>query len=94
MIFKKELLMGILQTVTVDQVRETIQKYLLPLFDAKTSAAFIVSAPGKADEIKASLEGVGFAVESRTLEVSDEDMEGSESGSDDESDSNTSMKST
>jgi len=81
-----------IQPVTIEQIQNTIRKYILPLFDAKTSAAFVVSAPGKTDEIKSSLEGYGFAVESRTLEVTDEDMEGSESGSDDEgSDSDTSM---
>lgn len=59
--------------------------------------AFVVSAPSKAEEIKTSLEGVGYSVESRTLEVSEDEMEGSESGSeeDDEdgSDSDASMAS-
>lgn len=61
----------------------------MPLFDAKTSAAFIVSAPGKADEIKGALEDAGFAVERRTLEVPDDEMEGS--GDEHGSDSDTSM---
>ncbi|KAF8307697.1 hypothetical protein DL93DRAFT_2064630 [Clavulina sp. PMI_390] len=83
-----------IQPVTVEQIRETITKYILPLFNAESSVSFVVSAPGKADEIKESLEKYGFSVESRSLEVSDEDMEGSESGSDDGSDdSDTSMHS-
>lgn len=57
--------------------------------------AFVVTAPSKAEEIKTSLEGVGYTVESRALEVSDEEMEGSESGSEeddeDDSDSDASM---
>jgi len=79
-----------LQPVTVEQIRETIKTYILPLFDAKTSAAFVVSAPGKADEIKGALEDVGFVVERRTLEIPDDEME---SGSDSGDDSDTSMSS-
>jgi hypothetical protein len=64
----------------------------LPLFDAKTSAAFVVSAPGKANEIKGALEDAGFAVESRTLEVHDEEMEDNDAyGSDGDDVSDTSM---
>ena len=52
----------------------------------------MVSAPGKVDEIKGALEDVGFVVERRTLEIPDDEMEGSdEYGSDSGDDSNTSM---
>jgi len=71
----------VLQPVTVEQIRETIRKYILPLFNAQTSAAFVTSGPGKANEIKDALENIGFVVESRTLDSEETDEIGeSESG--------------
>jgi len=72
-----------LQGVTIAEVQEAIRTYVLPLFDSSSSIAVVVSSPNKADEIKESLEGVGFDVEARTLNVPvDELME-----ADDDSDS-------
>lgn len=66
-----------------------MRKYFLPLFDPATSVAAVVTAPGKADEVSAGLTEVGFTVERGKLEVDPEEMEvdGSESGSEDGSDS-------
>jgi hypothetical protein len=61
-----------------------LQQYFLPLFDASTSVVVSVTGPGKAQEISEGLEDAGFVIERRSLEVEQED--GSESGSESESD--------
>jgi Zn-dependent M16 (insulinase) family peptidase len=73
------------QTVSKADVLAALEKYFLPLFDASTSVAHVVTAPGKADSIAEALTAIGFDVEKRTLEVDPDEMEedGSESGSDD-----------
>jgi len=81
-----------LQPITVEQIRKTIKTYILPLFNAKSSAAFVVSAPGEADEIKGALEDEGFVVERRTLEIPDDEMEGGGSDSGDDSDTSMSLR--
>ncbi|KAF8337466.1 Metalloenzyme, LuxS/M16 peptidase-like protein [Cantharellus anzutake] len=76
--------------VTKEEVQESIRKYILPLFDASSSVAVVVSAPSKAGEIKDSLTALGYEVEARTLDVRQEDldaMEVDESGSEIDSDS-------
>ncbi|KAF8507185.1 Metalloenzyme, LuxS/M16 peptidase-like protein [Russula emetica] len=72
------------QQVSKDDVLRVLQQYFLPLFDASTSVVVSVTAPGKAQEISKGLKDAGFVVERRTLEVDHE--EGSESGSESESD--------
>ena len=72
------------QAVSKDDVLRVLQQYFLPLFDASTSVVVSVTAPGKAQEISKGLKDAGFIVERRTLEVDHE--EGSESGSESESD--------
>jgi hypothetical protein len=72
------------QEVSKDDVLQVLRQYFLPLFDASTSVVVSVTAPGKAQEISEGLKDAGFVVERRTLEVDNE--EGSESGSDSESD--------
>jgi Zn-dependent M16 (insulinase) family peptidase len=39
------------QGVSSEDVLKAMQKYLLPIFQPETSVAFVVSAPGKADDI-------------------------------------------
>jgi Zn-dependent M16 (insulinase) family peptidase len=73
------------QDVTIDDVLRILNKYFLPLFDAKGSVVVSVTAPGKADEVADGLKAVGYSVERRTLDVepdegSDEYETGSESG--------------
>jgi Zn-dependent M16 (insulinase) family peptidase len=72
------------QEVSKEDVLRVLRQYFLPLFDASTSVVVSVTAPGKAQEVSQGLEDAGFVVERRNLEVDHED--GSESGSDSESD--------
>jgi Zn-dependent M16 (insulinase) family peptidase len=74
------------QEVSKDDVLRVLQQYFLPLFDASTSVVVSVTAPGKAQEISKGLKDAGFVVERRALEVDQDD--GSESGSESESDEN------
>ena len=62
-----------------------MKKYILPLFDSSSSVAVIVSAPGKVDEAIKGMEGFGFEVEQRELEVSPEELAELENGFDSES---------
>lgn len=78
------------QEVSKDDVLRVLRQYFLPLFDASTSVVVSVTAPGKAQEISNGLEAAGFVVERRTLEVDHE--EGSESGSESESDESKSSQ--
>ncbi len=77
------------QAVSIEDVLRVLKTYFLPLFDASSSVAVVVTAPSKSSEIAEGLRTAGFLVEKRELEVSPEDMEGSESesGSDSEEDS-------
>lgn len=45
-----------------------MKKYILPLFDPQTSAAFVVCAPNQAEEITKGLTEEGFEVESRKMD--------------------------
>ena len=75
------------QNVSKADVLKALKKYFMPLFDAKSSVAVVVSAPGKVESSKEELEKVGYEVEVRTVGVEEgEESDGSfESG--DESDS-------
>ncbi|KAJ7225434.1 Metalloenzyme, LuxS/M16 peptidase-like protein [Mycena pura] len=81
------------QVVTKEDVLAIFRKYFLTLFDASSSVATVVTAPGKVDAIAESLTETGFAVEKRTLEIdpaelaAHEDCDSCESGSDSESES-------
>jgi hypothetical protein len=46
-----------------------IKRRILPLFDSKTSVAFVVCAPGKVEAIKNGLENSGFVVEFASLKI-------------------------
>ncbi|KII93562.1 hypothetical protein PLICRDRAFT_49603 [Plicaturopsis crispa FD-325 SS-3] len=81
------------QAVTKDDVLAALKTHFLPLFDASSSVAVVVTAPSKATAITEGLGAAGFAVEARTLEVDPSEMEdgseddsGSDSGSDSDSD--------
>ena len=68
------------QAVTKADVLAALKTHFLPLFDAQSSVAVVVTAPGKADEVSDELGKIGFDVERRTLQV-EADEDGSESGS-------------
>ncbi|KAJ7254026.1 Metalloenzyme, LuxS/M16 peptidase-like protein [Mycena haematopus] len=90
------------QVVTKEDVLGIFRKYFLPLFDASTSVAVVVTAPAKVDGIVEGLAADGFIVEKRTLEIDPSELEGehdhdhecdscgSGSGSDSDSDSDSS----
>jgi len=63
------------QAVTKEQVLDAFKKYFLPLFDAKTSVAVVVTAPGKVDDTAEALTKFGFEVTKRELEFDPEEME-------------------
>ena len=72
--------------MTKEQVLESLNEYVLPLFDPSKSVAVVVSAPGKVDTTMEGLRELGFEVEKREVEVTPEELEamsseGSESGS-------------
>lgn len=71
------------QAVTKEDVLSVFRTHLLPLFEAESSVAVVVTAPSKADEIDAGLAGYGFEVERRTLDIDPTEMEDSD-GSDSE----------
>lgn len=75
------------QSVTKDDVLRALKKYVLPLFDPKSSVAVVVTAPGKVEHAAEKLSQLGFNVESRTIDVDPEDMDGSESASEFEEES-------
>ncbi|KAI0756614.1 Metalloenzyme, LuxS/M16 peptidase-like protein [Daedaleopsis nitida] len=76
------------QEITKQDVLAALKKYFPPLFDASSSVAVVVTAPGKVEEISADLGKIGFAVEQKTLQVEEADDDSdSEGESDSESDS-------
>ncbi|KAF5390191.1 hypothetical protein D9757_002846 [Collybiopsis confluens] len=77
------------QAVTKGDVLAILRSHFLPLFDAKSSVAVVVTAPSKAGDIETGLREYGFDVERRSLEVDPNELDdsGSESESGSESDS-------
>ncbi|KAJ9101136.1 hypothetical protein QFC21_003354 [Naganishia friedmannii] len=81
-----------LKNITVDQVRDAMVKYFVPLFNAQTSFLAIASATGLTEKIQAELKDFGYHVEVRELpslgdaeaQDDDEGSSGSEHGSEDE----------
>jgi len=76
------------QAVTEEDVLAALKKHVLPVFDSSSSVVVAVTAPSKADSIGKDLTDAGYEVERRTLEVDPNELEeGSEGGSDSESES-------
>jgi hypothetical protein len=69
------------KSITLAQIRTAIEDYFLPIFQPSTSIAAVSTSAGKADEIQAGLEKLGFEVERRELPSFGGDEEGSEIGS-------------
>jgi len=55
--------------VTVDDVKATLKKYILPIFEPSTSFAVVASSPAKAEETKEQLRKAGFDVESKVMDT-------------------------
>ncbi|KAN0061466.1 hypothetical protein ACQY0O_006313 [Thecaphora frezii] len=77
--------------VTVEQVQDSLRRYIFPLFDAERSIAAVVAPPSKVDEIQTQLQQVGYQMERKELDLGSDESEdeydesedgsGSESGS-------------
>jgi len=82
------------QDVTKEDVLRALKEFFLPLFDPSSSIAIVVTAPSKSEEIGAGLQTLGFEVSQRELAVEPEELEGSvtELETDSESDSDASYK--
>lgn len=63
------------QEVTKQDVLDAFRTHFLPLFDASSSVAVVVTAPAKADAISTSLRSEGFEVTQRALEIDPSEME-------------------
>ncbi|KAI0094759.1 Metalloenzyme, LuxS/M16 peptidase-like protein [Irpex rosettiformis] len=76
------------QAVTKDDVLRALKEYYLPLFDPTSSATVVVTAPSKSGHIGEELNKRGYEIEQRTLDlgVDEDEVDGSESGSDSEMD--------
>lgn len=77
------------QVVTKEDVLAALKKHFLPLFDSSSSVAVVVTSPVKADDTATQLRNIGFEVTQKELEVDPSEMDdedGSDSGSDSESD--------
>ena len=75
--------------ITLQQLRDVISKYLVPIFDSATSIGAASVNSGKATELEEGYKKLGYEVERRELPTFDgEDSEdGSESGSESASES-------
>ena len=69
------------QTITLDEIREAIRKYFIPLFSPETSVCAISVNAGKADEVEQLAKELGYQVERHELPVMGGEEDG-ESGSD------------
>ncbi|ORY30613.1 cytoplasm protein, partial [Naematelia encephala] len=75
-----------LPRVTLDQIRNAITTYILPIFDSSTAVGAVSVSSGKADEVEAGFKKLGFEVERKELPTlggddSEDDSMGSGSGS-------------
>ncbi|GFZ50626.1 hypothetical protein JCM24511_08384 [Saitozyma sp. JCM 24511] len=75
-------------SITLDEIRSVIQRYLLPIFSSDTAIGAVTVSAGKADEVEAGFKEMGFEVERKELphlgdaEGSDEDVSMDEDYSD------------
>lgn len=77
--------------VNKDDVLTALKTYFLPLFDPSSSVAVVVTAPGKADEIREGFEAIGFEVTQRVMGIDSTNMENSEDGDTDSESSQSSI---
>lgn len=68
----------------MDQLRDAIAKYLLPIFDPSTSIGAVAVNSGKAAELEEGYAKLGFTVEKKELPTLEGDQDGSEGESGDE----------
>ncbi|PWY97140.1 hypothetical protein BCV70DRAFT_219707 [Testicularia cyperi] len=85
-----KVLLRAVEKVTLQDVKLSLRKYILPLFDPQTSVAAVVAPPSKIDEIQQQLEKSGYAMERTQIDLGPDDSEDSddgESGSESDSES-------
>jgi Zn-dependent M16 (insulinase) family peptidase len=63
------------QEVSKEDVLQALRKHLMPLFDAGSSVAVVVTAPSKMDQTFDGLQKTGFVVERRTLDFDPSELE-------------------
>ena len=68
------------QVVTKDDVLRALKTHFLPLLDASSSIAVVVTAPAKASEIGEGLKAIGFEVTQQVMEADPNDMDSEDSG--------------
>ncbi|EMF10055.1 uncharacterized protein SEPMUDRAFT_158247 [Sphaerulina musiva SO2202] len=73
-----------IQGVSIDQVRESIHKWLLPLFDAKKANLVVTCASGMKETMRENFSGAGFAVEVKDLSFFEDDYGLADPGGEDE----------
>ncbi|SPO40740.1 related to Zn2+-dependent endopeptidase, insulinase superfamily [Pseudozyma flocculosa] len=80
-------LLSDMSAVTIEQVQQSLQTYILPIFDPARSIAAVVAPPSKVDEIEAQLKRVGYDMERVELDLGkDDDSDEASSGSGSEDD--------
>ncbi|KAF9015263.1 Metalloenzyme, LuxS/M16 peptidase-like protein [Cyathus striatus] len=77
------------QSVTKEDVLAALKIHFLPLFDATSSVAVVVTAPSKSESIRKGLKEAGFEVTHRELYVDPEEFEDDESEMDTDSSEET-----
>jgi hypothetical protein len=82
------------ETITLDQIRQAIKKYLLPVFSAETAIGAVTVSTGKADEVEQGFKELGFETERKVLpSLGGEEESGDETGSESGSGSETGSES-
>lgn len=78
------------QQVTKADVLNSLKTHFLPLFNSATSTAVVVTAPGNAKEVGEGLKSKGYEVEQKEMHIDPSELEeGSESGSESDSEMST-----
>jgi len=83
--------LGKYQTIKKEEILAALKKHVLPVFDAASSVAIVVTAPGNTQSIGEGLTGLGFNVVQKELQVDPTDVENGESGTEGNSDSEGSV---
>jgi hypothetical protein len=63
------------QEVSKEDVLQALRKHLMPLFDAGSSVAVVVTAPSKIDQTFDGLSKTGFVVERRSFDFDPSELE-------------------
>jgi hypothetical protein len=81
------------QAIKKEDIIAALQKHFLPLFDAATSVAVVVTAPSSAQGIVEGLAGLGFDVTQKELPTDPTEIESGTEGDSDSGISTTRLQS-